>query len=82
MGIVGRVRCGPDYDGDVFGATNRIFTRIVSESGVPPVVRSGNRRCLFTLRTRTKEVLNPFQISEMFELDFFRTIDWNCTDIS
>ena len=69
-GIVGRVSWCPDYDGDVFGVTNRIIACEVSESGVPPVIQSGNRRCLFTLGTRTKEVLNPFQISEMFELDF------------
>ena len=69
-GIIGRVSWYPDYDGDVFGVTNRIIAREVSESGVPPFVQSGNRRCLFTLGTRTKEVLNPFQISEMFELDF------------
>jgi len=69
-GIVGRVSWHPDYDGDVFGVTNRIITREVSESGVPPFVQSGNKRCRFTLGTKTKEVLNPFQVSEMFELDF------------
>ena len=69
-GIVGRVSWCPDYDGDLFGVTNRIIAREVSESGVPPTVQSGNRRCLFTLGTRTKEVLNPFQINEMFEMDF------------
>ena len=70
LGIVGRVSWCPDYDGDVFGVTNRIIAREVSESGVPPAVQPGNRTCLFTLGTRTKEVLNPFQINEMFELDF------------
>jgi len=69
-GIVGRVRWGPDHDGDVFGVTNRIITRTVPESGVLSVVKSASRRCLFTLGTKTKEIINPFQISEMFELDF------------
>ena len=76
LGIVGRVSWCPDYDGEVFGVMNRIITRIVSESCVPPVVLSENRqyRCLFTLVTRTKEVFNPFQISEMFDLDFFERL--------
>lgn len=53
---------------ETFGVTNRLITHEVSESGVTPVGQSGNRRYLFTLGTKTKEVLNLFQI--MFELDF------------
>lgn len=53
---------------ETFGVTNRLITHEVSENGVPPVGQSGNRRCLFTLGTKTKEVLNLFQI--MFELGF------------
>lgn len=33
-GIVGRVSLRLDYDGDVFGVTNRIIIREVLESGV------------------------------------------------
>ena len=54
-----------DYDGDVVG--------------VPPVVLSGNRRCLSTLGARAKEGLNPFQISEMFKLDFSERSTGICT---
>ena len=43
------------------------------------VYQSGNRRCLFTLGTKTKEVLNPLPISEMFELDFSVRLTGTCT---
>jgi len=69
-GIVGRVSWRPDYDGDSFGVMNRIITRNIPELG--------KRKCLFTLEANTKEVINPFQISEMLELDFSERM----TDIS
>ena len=69
-GIVGRVSWRPDYDGDSFGVTNRIITRNIPEPG--------KRKCLFILEAKTKEVINPFQISEMLELDFSERM----TDIS
>lgn len=74
-GIVGRVSWRPDHDGDTFGVTKRIITRKVPQSGIP----SMDRKCLFTLKTKTKEVINPFQINEMFELDFSERLTDTCT---
>ena len=59
--------------------TNRIITHDVWE----PVVHStndsthqadtGTKFCNFSLKTQTKEVINPFQLRRMFEQDFSET---------
>lgn len=38
-----------------------------------------DRKCLLTLKTKTKEVINPFQLNEMFELDFSERLTDTCT---
>lgn len=56
------------------GVTNRIVNCKAPESGVP----SMDRKCLFTLKTKTKELINPFQINEMFQLDFLERLTDTC----
>ena len=65
-GMVGKVESCSEDDDDVFGVINRIVTREVA------VVGSGDERkfCHFTLETKAKEIINPFQIKEVFEMDF------------
>ena len=57
--------CSEDDD-DVFGVINQIVTREVA------VVGSGDDRkfCHFTIETKAKEIINPFQINQMFEMGF------------
>ena len=65
-GLVGKVESYSEDDDDVFGVINRIVTREVA------VVGSGDERkfCYFTIETKAKEIINPFQINQMFEMDF------------
>ena len=66
-GVIGTVKpsdCKVEVENDCAGA-NRIITR--------EVFCSSGKLCHFAFKTHTKEVLNPLQISKMFEQDFIDT---------
>ena len=68
-GIIGRVCLSPlpDSNEDHGVWTNKIITRELTSS-----YECGRPRCgaTFVLKSRVKEVFNPAQVNEMFELDF------------
>ena len=73
-GIVGRISLHLDEEDtneDRIGVSYRLYTREVHE---PPStqIEAANlgKACNFVLKTNVKEVINPFQIIKMFEMDF------------
>ena len=68
-GIIGRVCLSPlpDLNEDPGVWTNKIITRELTSA-----YECGKPRCgsTFVLKSRVKEVFNPAQVNEMFELDF------------
>ena len=61
-----------DGDEDEIGVSHRIYT---CEAWKPPnpqvdAVEPSKRGCNFSVKTNVKEVINPFQVMKMFEMDF------------
>lgn len=68
-GIVGRIsqHCDEeDNEEDRIGVSHRMYTREVWEADVA----NPNKTCNFAVKTHVKEVINPFQVIKMFEMDF------------
>ena len=74
-GIIGRVSqplSGEDGDEDEIGVSHRIYTIEACEPLDPQADPEGlnKRSCNFSVKTNVKEVINPFQVMKMFEMDF------------
>ena len=74
-GIIGRTcqpLSGDDGDEDEIGVSHRVYTIEACEPLDPQVDAEGpnKRSCNFSVKTNVKEVINPFQIMKMFEMDF------------
>lgn len=74
-GIIGKISqplSGEDGDEDEIGVSHRIYTIEACEPLDPQADLDGlnNRSCNFSVKTNVKEVINPFQVMKMFEMDF------------
>ena len=74
-GIIGRVCLSPSADSNEDHGvwTNEIITRELTSSYECSRARCGSK---FVLKSRVKEVFNPAQINQMFELDFQERCDF------
>ena len=71
-GIIGKINQplnGEDGDEDEIGVSHRVYT---TEACEPLVDEEGlnKRSCNFSVKANVKEVINPFQVTKMFEMDF------------
>lgn len=74
-GIIGKISqplSGEDGDEDEIGVSHRIYTIESCEPLDPQADLEGlnKRSCNFSVKTNVKEVINPFQVMKMFEMDF------------
>ena len=74
-GIIGKISqplSGEDGDEDEIGVSHRIYTIEACEPLDPQADLEGlnKRSCNFSVKTNVKEVINPFQVMKMFEMDF------------
>ena len=74
-GIIGRISQplgGEDGDGDEIGVSHRVYMIEACKPLDPRVGAEGlnKRSCNFSVKTNVKEVINPFQVIKMFEMDF------------
>ena len=74
-GIIGKISqplSEEDGDEDEIGVSHRIYTCEAWEPPDPQVdaVEPSKRGCNFSVKTNVKEVINPFQVMKMFEMDF------------
>ena len=74
-GIIGKISQplnGEDGDEDEIGASHRVYTIEACEPLGPRVDEEGlnKRSCNFSVKANVKEVINPFQVMKMFEMDF------------
>lgn len=74
-GIVGRISqplSREDGEEDEIGVSHRVYTIEAREPLDPQVGAEGlnKRSCNFSVKTNVKEVINPFQVMKMFEMDF------------
>ena len=74
-GIIGKISqplSGEDGDEDEIGVSHRIYTIEACEPLDPQADLDGlnNRSCNFSVKTNVKEVINPFQVMKMFEMEF------------
>ena len=74
-GIIGKTSqplSGEDGDEDEIGVSHRVYTIQACEPFNPQVDAEvlNKRSCNFSVKTNVKEVINPFQIIKMFEMDF------------
>ena len=71
-GIIGKISQplnGEDGDEDEIGVSHRVYT---TEACEPLLDEEGlnKRSCNFSVKANVKEVINPFQVMKMFEMDF------------
>lgn len=61
-----------DVDEDEIGFSHRLYTCETWEPLDPQVdaVEPSKGACNFSVKTKVKEVINPFQVMKMFEMDF------------
>ena len=73
-GIIGKISqpLSEDGDEDEIGVFHRIYTCEAWEPPDPQVhaAEPSNRGCNLSVKTNVKEVINPFQVMKMFEMDF------------
>ena len=74
-GIVGRIfqpLSGEDGDEDEIGVSHQVYTIEAHKPLDPQVDAEGlkKRSCNFSVKTNVKDMINPFQVMKMFEMDF------------
>ena len=72
IGKISQPLSGEDGDEDEIGVSHRVYTIQACEPFNPQVDAEGlnKRSCNFSVKTNVKEVINPFHIIKMFEMDF------------